>query len=94
MPIDVSALTPYRSVISDNRRFARFDPRPGDVYVCTPPKCGTTWTQRIVSLLVFQDPAPRPVMEVSPWIDRRGREPVDAVMARIEAQGHRRFLSA
>ena len=50
--------------------------------------------QRIVDLLVFQDAAPRPVMQVSPWVDRRFPEPVEAVMARIDAQEHRRFLKA
>ena len=32
----------YRSVLSDNLRWNRFVARPGDIFVCTPPKCGTT----------------------------------------------------
>ncbi len=50
--------------------------------------------QRIVGLLVFQTPEPRPVMEISPWIDRRFPEPIEALVARIEAQDHRRFLKS
>jgi hypothetical protein len=50
--------------------------------------------QRIVGLLVFQTPEPQPIMQVSPWIDRRFPEPVEAMVARIEAQSHRRFLKS
>ena len=84
----------YRTWVIDSRRWAHYTPRPADIVIATYPKCGTTWMQRIVSLLVFQTPEPRPVMEISPWIDRRAREPIEAVMARIDAQDHRRFLKA
>lgn len=84
----------YRTWIIDSRRWERYRPRAGDIVVATYPKCGTTWMQRIVGLLIFQSPAPRPVMEVSPWIDRRFPEPVEAVLARIEGQDHRRFLKS
>ena len=43
----------YRSVVLDNRRWERFVSRPGDIFVCTPPKCGTTWMQTIVTTLLF-----------------------------------------
>jgi aryl sulfotransferase len=92
MPIDVSTLTPYRSVISDNRRFARFDPRPGDIYVCTPPKCGTTWTQTIVHSLMWPDgDGPLPVMTVAPWLEAQFN-PLDETLERLAAQTHRRQI--
>ena len=70
MPVDVSGLTPYRTAIYDNRRWARFDPRQGDIFVCTPPKCGTTWTQTIVQTLMWPDgDGPLPVMTVAPWFE-------------------------
>jgi aryl sulfotransferase len=50
--------------------------------------------QRIVSLLVFQSPEPRPIMQISPWLDRYFTQPVDAVLAQLEAQTHRRFLKS
>jgi aryl sulfotransferase len=50
--------------------------------------------QQIVSLLIFQDSMPRPIMDISVWIDRRFGEPVEAAMARLEAQTHRRFLKS
>jgi aryl sulfotransferase len=84
----------YRTWIIDSRRWERYRPRPSDIVIATYPKCGTTWMQRIVSLLVFQSPEPRPIMQISPWIDRRFPEPIEDVEARIEVQGHRRFLKA
>lgn len=44
-----------------------------------------------LSLLVFQSPEPREIRNESPWIDFRVA-PLEAVMAGIEAQTHRRFL--
>ena len=84
----------YRTWIIDSRRWAHYRPRATDVVIATYPKCGTTWMQRIVDLLIFQTPEPRPIMEVSPWLDRRFPEPVDALTARIEAQDHRRFVKS
>ena len=82
----------YRGVVSDNLRWNRFTPRPGDIFVCTPPKCGTTWMQAIVAALLFQDgAAPGPLWEISPWIDARF-EPIDVVAARLDAQTFRRAI--
>ncbi|HWA88897.1 MAG TPA: sulfotransferase domain-containing protein [Rhizomicrobium sp.] len=82
-----------RSWTTDSRRWADFKPRPGDIVIATAPKCGTTWTQQIASLLVFQSPEARDIQNTSPWIDFRLPQ-VDAVMAFIEAQTHRRFLKS
>jgi hypothetical protein len=82
----------YRNVVSDNRRWENFVVRPGDIFVCTPPKCGTTWMQTIVSALRFPDgDAPGPVMHVAPWIDARF-EPIDEILARLDAQAYRRNI--
>lgn len=32
----------YHSAVSDTARWDHFTSRPGDVFVCTPAKCGTT----------------------------------------------------
>jgi aryl sulfotransferase len=82
-----------RSWTTDSRRWANYTPRDGDIVIATAPKCGTTWTQQIASLLVFQSPEPREIQNTSPWIDFR-LPPVDVVMAHIEAQTHRRFLKS
>ncbi|MBI1330439.1 MAG: sulfotransferase domain-containing protein [Alphaproteobacteria bacterium] len=82
-----------RSWTTDSRRWAHYVPRQGDAVIATYPKCGTTWMQQIVSQLVFQDGAARPIQSISPWIDQRFA-PIDKVMEEIGAQDHRRFLKS
>jgi hypothetical protein len=91
-PVDVFELRPYRSAIFDNGRWERFEHRPGDIFVCTPPKCGTTWMQTIVASLLWPDgDVPGQVMTLSPWIDANFYS-IDEILARLEAQSHRRFI--
>lgn len=82
----------YRTWIVDSRRWDYFRPRADDIIVASHPKCGTTWLQRIVSLLIFRSTDPRPLDRISPWIDRRFPVPIGEVVANIEAQPHRRAL--
>jgi hypothetical protein len=82
----------YRSIIADSGRWDGFAFRPGDVVISTPPKCGTTWTQMLCALLIFDGPAfPAPLEEVSPWLDMCNR-PLPEVTAALSAQTHRRFI--
>lgn len=90
----VNARREYRTWMIDSRRWDNYRPRPGDIIVATYPKCGTTWMQQIVSLLIFQSPEPRNIGEVAPWIDRRISPPVETLFAALDAQTHRRFLKA
>ena len=84
-----------RDFICDSRNWDNYRPRPGDVVVATAPKVGTTWTQRIVSLLIFQTPEARPIgPPVSPWIDCRFQIPIEVALGIIEGQQHRRFLKS
>lgn len=85
-------LKEYRHFIWDTRRWQRFEHRPGDIFVCTPPKCGTTWTQTIVTMLLFPEGTlPAPVTELAPWVDARFY-PIDEMLAGLAAQPHRRSL--
>jgi hypothetical protein len=60
--------------------------------ISTRSKTGTTWVQMICALLVFQQPELKaPVGWYSPWLDRLTR-PVQDVVARLQAQEHRRFI--
>jgi aryl sulfotransferase len=82
----------YRSFYTDSTRWERYEPRPGDIVVSTPAKVGTTWTQRIVSVLVFQDTTlPAPLLEVSPWLDATF-VPLDPTLQGLAGQEHRRFI--
>ena len=84
----------YRTHIMDSHRWDGFKPRQGDVVVATYPKCGTTWTQRIVDLLIFQSPAPRAFQTAAPWIDAVFFAPVADNLATLEAQTHRRAMKS
>jgi hypothetical protein len=82
----------YRSWMSDNRRWDALELREGDIVISAPSKCGVTWTQRLVALLVFDGPEmPGPMATVSPWIDTCIR-PVEEVVGILDAQRHRRFI--
>jgi aryl sulfotransferase len=82
----------YRSWMSDNLRWDALALREGDIVISAPPKCGTTWTQRLVSLLVFDGPnLPGPLPMVSPWLDLTV-QPIEHVVAALNSQPHRRFI--
>jgi aryl sulfotransferase len=88
---------PLRTVkdrVRDSKHWDRYKPRPGDVVVATMPKAGTTWTQRIVSLLIFQSAMPVPIMQIHPWVDCRYQIPIDVMIAMLEAQTHRRAMKS
>src|SRR5262249_61455134 len=62
-------LVRYHSLIDNNARWDGFSFREGDIIVSTPPKCGTTWTQMICAMLIFQTPdLPLPLDLISPWL--------------------------
>ncbi|MGH6682843.1 MAG: sulfotransferase domain-containing protein, partial [Pseudolabrys sp.] len=83
------ARAPQRTVkdrVRDSKHWDRYTPRPGDIIVATAPKVGTTWTQRIVSLLIFQSATPVPIMQTHPWVDCRFQMPIDVMIPMLEAQ--------
>lgn len=85
---------PEKNFLYDSTRWDRFAFRPGDIVIATPAKCGTTWTQRMVSLLVFDSPELyAPMSKISPWLDMNTRT-IDTVLADLDAQTHRRFMKS
>jgi aryl sulfotransferase len=81
-----------RSFIMDSHRWDGYEPRAGDVIVATYPKCGTTWTQRIVALLIHQSPAPRDIMGEAPWLDATIFTSAGEMLAALNAQTQRRSV--
>jgi aryl sulfotransferase len=53
----------------DTNRWDRVPPREGDIIVAVESKMGTTWTQMLCALLVHGPELPRPLAELSPWLD-------------------------
>lgn len=69
-PLLFPAVRAYKGSVSRPEHWSRFEPRRGDVIVCSPPKCGTTWMQTIVSMLLVGGPVlPERLSTLSPWLD-------------------------
>ena len=85
----------YRNAVMDNARWRGFKPRGGDIFVCTPPKCGTTWMQVIVANLLWQDGEfPGPIVNgICPWIEAKFM-PADVMHQMLEEQTHRRAMKS
>ncbi len=82
----------YKHQVWDTGRWQGFEPRPGDILVCTPYKAGTTWMQMICALLVFQRTELHlPLAEISPWMELRAA-PASEIHAVYAAQDHRRII--
>ena len=78
----------------DSARWERFEHRPGDIVISTPPKSGTTWTQMLCALMIMDGPTfDAPLDGMSPWLDMRIRTE-DEVFAIYDAQTHRRFIKS
>ncbi len=85
-------LREMRSRIFDSTRWVAYQPRPDDIIIATFPKCGTTWMERIVGMLLAASAAPAPVS--GPWFDFRLRGPVEPVSEMAEATVGRRHLKS
>jgi aryl sulfotransferase len=78
------------------QRWATLPFRPGDIVICSPPRSGTTWTQMICALLIFQTPdLPAPLPELSPWLETEvPQDTRDKLFAQLADQQHRRFMKS
>ena len=74
----------------DSTVWNNFKFRDDDIVIATYAKSGTTWTQQIVSQLIFNGAEGIEVSKLSPWIDLRIMPP--EVIAGVAQQTHRRFL--
>lgn len=84
----------YRAEVEDSSRWQQFHHRKGDVFVCTAPKSGTTWTQAICNLLLTGDPdVGSGSGTFSPWIELT-LDPMDDLNARMASQKGRRVIKS
>lgn len=97
MPSPATVIVPadrsYSDVLTRPERWATWVPNRGDILVCTPQKCGTTWTQTILAMLIHGGadlPSKLPVL--SPWVDADLGVPADEVAAALAAQPGRRVV--
>jgi hypothetical protein len=81
----------YETPLADSARWDHYRPRAGDVIVVTAPKCGTTWTQMLCTLLIHGPALPAPLTRLSPWLDRLST-PIEALIAELDAQPWRRVI--
>lgn len=82
----------YRGYAVDSERWQRFAFRADDVVISTPAKCGTSWMQRIVGMLVLDRiDLGEPISTVSPWLDMLIYTQ-EHVFRMLEEQRHRRFI--
>ena len=82
----------YSGFATDSTRWDDFRHRDDDIFICTPCKCGTTWTQALCALLIFKNPEhkKKPAM-ISPWVDAH-LMPLESMNAMLASQNHRRFM--
>jgi aryl sulfotransferase len=82
----------YRGFMADSTRWERFTFRPDDVVISTPSKCGTTWMQTIVGMLLLgRVDLGAPISTISPWLDMLIRSDQE-VFGLLDRQSHRRFI--
>jgi aryl sulfotransferase len=92
MPARPERTTQYVTEVVDTRRWDSFVHRPGDIFVCTPPKCGTTWMQTICVMLVQgTSEIDGRVADVSRWLDQT-RIPLEDTLAALQSQSRRRVI--
>lgn len=84
----------YTGLITDTRIWDEFKLRAGDVILSTPPKCGTTWSQAIlVMLLNGKAETDRLVWQDSLWLDC-GLGDQAGMKATLDAQASRRCIKS
>jgi aryl sulfotransferase len=81
------------NALMDSTRWDGFNFRDDDIVIDTWAKSGTTWTQQILSQLIFDGAEGLPAIDIAPWVDMRAF-PKEEVINNLEAQTHRRFMKS
>lgn len=89
-----AATATYRGDLTTPERWSTWTPRKGDILVCTPPKCGTTWTQTILAMLLYGGrDTPELIPALSPWVDAALGD-ADEVARSLKRQRGRRVVKS
>ena len=92
--VDRPPLRRYHGHFADSARWEKFTIRPDDVIITTPSKCGTTWMQTIVGMLLYDRvELGAPISTISPWLDMLLHSD-DEVFAILDQQQNRRFIKS
>ena len=82
----------YLGPLTDTSRWDSFKHRDEDALICTPPKCGTTWTQAIcANLILGTSNFEGKITDISPWFDSK-LESLQICLDVLNSQRHRRFI--
>jgi aryl sulfotransferase len=82
----------YKGMATDTARWDSFTHRDDDISICTPEKCGTTWLQTMIAMMILRTTEVNPPPTViSPWLDA-GLMPLEMMLPMLEDQQHRRFM--
>ena len=76
----------------DTNRWDLVPARAGDIIVATGSKMGTTWSQMLCALLVHGPELPRPLAELSPWLDGGAWDYNEDAVEVFNAQPWRRVI--
>lgn len=80
----------YIGPVTDTRVYDSFELRADDVILSTPPKCGTTWSQAIIMMLLNgAAETKRPVWNDSIWLDCGRRDQAQSVRTLAEQSARR-----
>jgi len=73
--VKTERLRNYSGPVTNTDIWDEFEVRPDDVFVVTPPKCGTTWMLNIVMMLIYGRAVPEAGnREEAPWLDVEFRD--------------------